>query len=86
MPSLLTTEVKRVISSLLTHQTSKERGEIAADVLRTIRDESTLLMELQLIHDTFDSDPLQIFQDDQEKILRKQVQRIRVRRILIEIC
>jgi hypothetical protein len=78
MPSQLTTEVRKVISSLLAHQTSKEGGQIAADVLRAIRDESTLLMELQLIHDTLDSDPLQIFQDDQESILRKQVQRIQV--------
>mmetsp|Transcript_5207 Transcript_5207/g.6714 ORF Transcript_5207/g.6714 Transcript_5207/m.6714 type:complete len:311 (+) Transcript_5207:84-1016(+) len=75
MPSELTTSVQAAIENFIQLKTSDDHGHIAIDVLRAIRDESTLLMERQIICDTFDSDPLKLFDDDpsDENIRRKKV-------------
>jgi Fe-S-cluster-containing dehydrogenase component len=76
MPSELTQNVKAAIHNFVSLQTSN--GEVAIDVLRSIRDEAALLMERQTIWDTFDSDPLKFYDDDPQ--LRNQVERLKVRK------
>ena len=78
MPSDLTSSVRDAISNFVKHKTSDDEGYIAIDVLRNIRDEATLLMEYQAICDTFDSDPLHLFEDDQKNVVRDQVTRLKV--------
>ena len=76
MPSELTQNVKAAIHNFVSLQSSN--GEVAIDVLRSIRDEAALLMERQTIWDTFDSDPLKFYDDDPQ--LRNQVERLKVRK------
>ena len=78
MPSELTKSVKEAISNFVKVKTSDDEGCIAIDVLRSIRDEATLMMEYQTICDTFDSDPLHLFDDDDQGIVRRQVSRLKV--------
>ncbi len=66
--------VKAAIDSFVSLKTAD--GEIAIDVLRSIRDEAELLMERQTIWDTFDSDPLKFYDGDSH--LRDQVERVKV--------
>ncbi len=75
MPSELTQHVKAAIHNFVSLQISN--GEVAIDVLRSIRDEAALLMERQTIWDTFDSDPFKFYDDDPQ--LRNQVERLKVR-------
>ena len=78
MPSELTRSVKDAISNFVSLKTSDDEGFIAIDVLRSIRDEATLMMEKQTICDTFDSDPLHLFDDDDRGTVRRQVSRLTV--------
>lgn len=78
MPSELTKSVKDAISNFVSLKTSDSEGYIAIDVLRSIRDEATLMMEYQTICDTFDSDPLRLFDDDDRGTVRHQVSRLKV--------
>eukprot|EP00586_Coscinodiscus_wailesii_P023767 CAMPEP_0172498862 /NCGR_PEP_ID=MMETSP1066-20121228/118547_1 /TAXON_ID=671091 /ORGANISM="Coscinodiscus wailesii, Strain CCMP2513" /LENGTH=84 /DNA_ID=CAMNT_0013272311 /DNA_START=28 /DNA_END=278 /DNA_ORIENTATION=- len=63
MPSALATNVRSTISSLLASLSSTETE---ADILRRLRDESSLLYQRQTILDAFDSDPLGAFDDDDD--------------------
>lgn len=74
MPSDVAISVKAALNNFVSQKTAD--GEIAIDVLRSIRDEAALLMERQTIWDTFDIDPLKFF--DGDDALRKQVERIKV--------
>lgn len=74
MPSDVAISVKAALNNFVSQKTAD--GEIAIDVLRSIRDEAALLMERQTIWDTFDIDPLKFFDGDDD--LRKQVERIKV--------
>lgn len=61
MPSALSTRVERAISTLLDEEVSDNKNNIAIDVLRSLANQSALLLERQIIWDTIDSDPLEIF-------------------------
>jgi len=64
MPSVLATQVQRTISTLLDEETSNGKNNIAVDILRSLADQSTLILERQIIWDTIDLDPFQIFDDN----------------------
>ena len=78
MPSELTTSVQNAIQSFISVKTSEDHGYIASDILRTIRDESILMMEYQTICDTFDLDPLNLYEDDEDNLIRSQIKRLKV--------
>jgi hypothetical protein len=83
MPSELTKNVQDAISKFIKHQTSTSSssnnhgpGYVAIDVIRAIKEEATLMMEYQTICDTFDLDPLNFYDDDENDHIRMQVDRI----------
>lgn len=78
MPSELTTSVQTAIQNFVSLKTSEDHGYIASDILRTIRDESILMMEYQTICDTFDLDPLNLYEDDEDNLIRSQINRLKV--------
>lgn len=78
MPSELTTSVQKALHTFIKMKSSDDHGYIASDILRTIRDESTLMMECQTICDTFDSDPLHLYEDDDGNYIKSQVVRLKV--------
>ena len=78
MPSELTSSVQNAIQNFVNMKTSDDHGYIAIDVLRAIRDEATLMMECQTICETFDSDPLHLYDGDDKNIIKSQVARLKV--------
>jgi hypothetical protein len=83
MPSELTQGVQNAIQSFIQMKTSDDHGHVAIDILRSIRDEATLMMECQNICDTFDSDPLRLYEDDDQNFIRQQVDRLKVRVVVL---
>lgn len=73
MPSELSSAVKNAISDILSKRMNE--GDLAIDVLRSIRDDASLLMERQAILDTLDSDPFELCRDDPS--LKKQIERVK---------
>ncbi len=79
MPSELSTSVQKALYTFIKMKSSDEHGGyIASDILRTIRDESIMMMECQTIWDTFDSDPLHLYEDDDGNYIKSQVARLKV--------
>jgi len=76
MPSELTKAVRTALSRFVSHREENE-ADVAIDVLRAIRDEAVLLMERQIIWDTFDSDPFELCKNS-NSLIRKQVSRAKV--------
>lgn len=74
MPSEIAQGVKAAIKNFVALRTAN--GDIEIDVLRTIRDEATLLMERQTIFDAFDCDSLRFYDGDMD--LKEQVERLKV--------
>lgn len=77
MPSKLAESVKAAIGAFITQKTSED-SEIPIDILRTIRDEASLLMEKQTICDAFDCNALGFYDDDENSDLKNQVERLKV--------
>ena len=63
MPSEMTKNVRLGISDIVSKQMN-ENGDLAIDVLRSIQEEASLLLERQRILDTFDIDPFQVHDDN----------------------
>lgn len=65
MASDLKSAVRSAIASFVSARDSSD-GDISVDVLRAIRDESTLLVERQLICDMLDSDPFELMSEAED--------------------
>lgn len=64
MPSEMTKNVRLWISEIVSKQ-MEGNGDVAIDILRSIQEESSLLLERQRILDTFDTDPFGICDDNE---------------------
>jgi len=73
MPSELTNQVRAAITNFVASKTTDDE-HVAIDILRAIKEETSNLMERQLVVDTFVSDPLKIYEGDMQ--FKKQVERI----------
>jgi len=74
MPSQLTQAVRTALSSFVSSQES-DGDHVAADILRTVKEEAANMLERQMILDTFDSDPFKLCEDD--TAMRNKIRRVK---------
>lgn len=74
MPSQLTQAVRSALSSFVSTRES-DGDNIAADVLRAVRDEAANMLEKQCVWDTFDSDPFKLCEGNAATL--KQIRRVK---------